>query len=125
MTLPRAAARGTGQLTAPSTALCDVGAARQHIRVPAVRQVFHPRPVFHPGDAVHRIPASMAKERKQRNDWVDRLLYVALRLVAAALHCFPVNTNLRTAKLIGSLMYRFDRRHRDRAWGTCGVASRT
>jgi KDO2-lipid IV(A) lauroyltransferase len=59
----------------------------------------------------------MAKERKERNDFVDRLVYVALRLVAAALHCFPVDTNLRTAKLIGSLMYRFDRRHRERALG--------
>jgi KDO2-lipid IV(A) lauroyltransferase len=54
---------------------------------------------------------------KERNDLVDRLQYVALRLVAAALHCFPVNTNLRTAKLIGSLMYRFDRKHRERALG--------
>jgi KDO2-lipid IV(A) lauroyltransferase len=59
----------------------------------------------------------MAKERKERNDFIDRLTYVALRLVAAALHCFPVDTNLRTAKLIGSLMYRFDRRHRERALG--------
>jgi KDO2-lipid IV(A) lauroyltransferase len=66
---------------------------------------------------VPRIPAAMAKERKERNDFVDRLVYVALRLVAAALHCFPVDTNLRTAKLIGSLMYRFDRRHRERALG--------
>jgi KDO2-lipid IV(A) lauroyltransferase len=59
----------------------------------------------------------MARERKQRKDWVDRLLYVALRLVAAALHCFPVDTNLRTAKFIGTLMYRFDRKHRERAMG--------
>ena len=66
---------------------------------------------------VPRIPAEMAKERKERNDWVDRATYVALRLVAAALHCFPVDTNLRTAKFIGSLMFRFDRRHRERAMG--------
>ena len=59
----------------------------------------------------------MAREKKQRSDFVDRLQYLALRLVAAALHCFPVDTNLRTAKLIGSLMYSFDRRHRDRALG--------
>ena len=59
----------------------------------------------------------MARERKERNDFVDRLLYLALRLVAAALHCFPVNTNLQTAKLFGSLLYRFDRRHRERALG--------
>lgn len=59
----------------------------------------------------------MARERKQRNDFVDRLQYLALRLVAAALHCFPVDTNLQTAKLIGSLLYRFDKRHRERALG--------
>jgi KDO2-lipid IV(A) lauroyltransferase len=59
----------------------------------------------------------VARERKQRNDLLDRLLYVALRLVAAALHCFPVNTNLRTAKLIGGLMYAVDRKHRERALG--------
>lgn len=32
-----------------------------------------------------------------------------------ALHCFPVNANLRTARLIGDIMYRFDRKHRNRA----------
>jgi KDO2-lipid IV(A) lauroyltransferase len=59
----------------------------------------------------------MAKERKERSGVLDRLVYAALRLVAAALHCFPVDTNLRTAKLIGTAMYRFDRRHRERAMG--------
>ncbi|HWE97895.1 MAG TPA: lysophospholipid acyltransferase family protein, partial [Tepidisphaeraceae bacterium] len=54
---------------------------------------------------------------KPRNDLLDRLAYVALRLVSMALHCFPVDTNLRTAKLIGGLLYRFDRRHRERALG--------
>lgn len=73
--------------------------------------------MFRGAARVPRIPASMAKERKERNDGVDWLLYVALRLVAAAMHCFPVNTNLRTARLIGSLMYRFDRKHRERALG--------
>ena len=59
----------------------------------------------------------MAREPKQRNDFLDRVQYVALRLVAAALHCFPVNTNLRTAKLIGRIMYAVDKKHRDRALG--------
>ncbi|MDB5353658.1 MAG: Lipid biosynthesis acyltransferase [Phycisphaerales bacterium] len=54
---------------------------------------------------------------KPRNDLLDRLTYVALRLVSMALHCFPVDTNLRTAKVIGELLYRFDRRHRERAVG--------
>src|SRR4051794_29008655 len=59
----------------------------------------------------------MPRERKERSHLVDRIQYLALRGVAAALHCFPVDTNLRTARLIGSLMYRFDKRHRDRALG--------
>lgn len=59
----------------------------------------------------------MAKEKKQRNDLLDRLQYVGLRLVAAALHCFPVDTNLRTARLIGDLLYAVDKKHRDRALG--------
>jgi KDO2-lipid IV(A) lauroyltransferase len=54
---------------------------------------------------------------KARNDLLDRLTYVALRFVAMALHCFPVDLNLQTAKLIGTLMYALDRRHRDRALG--------
>src|SRR5688572_19375776 len=52
---------------------------------------------------------------KERNDLVDRLQYVALRLVSMILHSFPVEANLRTARLIGTLMYRFDKRHRARA----------
>ncbi len=52
---------------------------------------------------------------KARNDLLDRLTYLALRLVSAALHCFPVDLNLRTARLIGRCMYRLDRRHRNRA----------
>jgi KDO2-lipid IV(A) lauroyltransferase len=55
------------------------------------------------------------KEKKPRKDWLDRLQYYALRFVSAALHCWPVNMNLRTAKLLGDLLYRFDRRHRERA----------
>lgn len=55
------------------------------------------------------------KEKKPRNDLVDRLLYVTLRLVSALLHCFPVNNNLRLAQMLGDLLYRFDRKHRERA----------
>lgn len=53
--------------------------------------------------------------KKQRNDLIDRLQYVALRVVAMLFLCFPVNTNLQTAKLLGTLLYRFDRKHRERA----------
>lgn len=45
----------------------------------------------------------------------DRALYGAVRVVAAALQCFPVDTNLRTARLLGTLIYAIDKKHRDRA----------
>ena len=55
------------------------------------------------------------KQKKPRRDWVDRGVYVALRFVSMAMHCLPVNTNLKLAKWIGDLLYRFDRKHRERA----------
>jgi KDO2-lipid IV(A) lauroyltransferase len=55
--------------------------------------------------------------KKPRNDFIDWLQYVGLRLVSAALHCWPVDANLRTAKSLGNLMYAVDRRHRERALG--------
>jgi KDO2-lipid IV(A) lauroyltransferase len=55
------------------------------------------------------------KEKKQRNSHLDWLTYVALRFVSMGLHCFPVNANLKTAKMLGDLLYRFDRKHRERA----------
>ena len=54
---------------------------------------------------------------KPRNAALDYLTYLAVRVVAALLHCFPVDANLATARLIGRIMYRFDRRHRERALG--------
>ena len=45
----------------------------------------------------------------------DWCVYVAARLVAVAMHAFPVNLNLQTARLLGSGMYLIDKRHRDRA----------
>jgi KDO2-lipid IV(A) lauroyltransferase len=51
---------------------------------------------------------------KPRNDLVDRLQYLGLRLVSMALHSFPVETNLETARYIAGLVYRFDRKHRER-----------
>jgi len=49
----------------------------------------------------------------QRFVW--RLQYTALRLAEMGLQCFPMETNLRTARLAGRLLYRLDRKHRDRA----------
>lgn len=52
---------------------------------------------------------------RPRNDLVDRLQYFALRVVNMLLHCWPVNANLNTARILGNLLYRFDRKHRERA----------
>lgn len=52
---------------------------------------------------------------KPRVDLIDRLQYLALRVVSMFLHCWPVDANLRTARLLGNLMYWLDRKHRNRA----------
>jgi KDO2-lipid IV(A) lauroyltransferase len=54
---------------------------------------------------------------KPRNKAIDLLQYLGLRLVSMGLHSFPVDANLRTAKLLGDLMYLVDLKHRDRALG--------
>ena len=48
-------------------------------------------------------------------DLRDRAIYVAARLVSVAIHAVPVNVDLEIAKLIGSIVYAVDRKHRDRA----------
>lgn len=50
---------------------------------------------------------------RQRIVWIAQ--YVALRLVEAALQCFPIEANLKTARLAGDLLYWLDKTHRDRA----------
>ena len=52
---------------------------------------------------------------KERKDWIDRLQYLGLRLASMALHSLPVELNLQSAKLLGTLLYLLDRKHRDRA----------
>ena len=52
---------------------------------------------------------------KERNDFLDRLQYFAARTVAMMMQCWPVNANLRAARRLGDLLYRFDRKHRERA----------
>jgi len=54
----------------------------------------------------------MAKPRNKLLDW---LAYLALRVFATFVHMFRLETNYRTARWIGDLLYRFDRRHRHRA----------
>ncbi|MHC4983187.1 MAG: lysophospholipid acyltransferase family protein [Planctomycetota bacterium] len=52
---------------------------------------------------------------KPRNKFLDYLAYLGLRLFAACVHMFGWEANYRTARWIGNLLYRFDRRHRERA----------
>ena len=59
-----------------------------------------------------RIRDRLAPVLLDLRDWA---IYVAARLVSIAMHMFPVDTNLQTAKLLGSLLYAVDRRHRERA----------
>ena len=52
---------------------------------------------------------------KVQNDLLDRIVYFAFRTVAVALHTFPIRAHYGLANLLGDLMFRFDRKHRDRA----------
>lgn len=54
---------------------------------------------------------------KERNDFVDRLQYIGLRVVSMFMHACPVELNLQVAKSIGNFMYAVDKKHRDRALG--------
>jgi KDO2-lipid IV(A) lauroyltransferase len=52
---------------------------------------------------------------KPRNDFIDHLAYLGLRITSMAMHWFPVDLNLRTARLMGAVWSHFDKRHRARA----------
>jgi len=52
---------------------------------------------------------------KPRNDVIDRLAYLGLRITSMAMHWFPVDLNLRTARLFGAAWSHFDKKHRARA----------
>src|SRR5215212_6301381 len=54
---------------------------------------------------------------KPRNDLLDRLVYLALRIVSMAVHSWGVDVSLELAKGVGTIMYLVDRRHRERAMG--------
>jgi KDO2-lipid IV(A) lauroyltransferase len=54
---------------------------------------------------------------RPRNKFIDYLQYLALRVFAAFVHMFQVRTSYRTARWIGELMWRVDRRHRRIACG--------
>ena len=52
---------------------------------------------------------------RKRYKALDYLQYLGLRLFAMFVHMFDWEANYRTARWIGNLLYRFDRRHRKRA----------
>jgi KDO2-lipid IV(A) lauroyltransferase len=54
---------------------------------------------------------------KPRNELIDRLQYIGARLAAMTVHSWPIALDLRVADMIGSILYRADRKHRDRAIG--------
>ena len=54
---------------------------------------------------------------KKRNKVVDYAVYVVLRLFAAFIHMLSWPVAYRAATWLGGALYRFDRRHRERALG--------
>src|SRR5688572_28282625 len=61
------------------------------------------------------LPYNPRRMAKPRSDLIDRLQYVGVRVVSMMMQCWPVNTNLCWAKLLGDALYRVDKKHRDRA----------
>jgi len=54
------------------------------------------------------------RKRKKRSKLLDFVAYLGLRTFAMFVHMFSWEANYRTARWVGDLMYRFDRRHRQR-----------
>ena len=54
---------------------------------------------------------------KPRNKPLDYVVYVAMRVLAAIVHMFSWEVNYRAAALLAELLWRVDRRHRQRALG--------
>ena len=52
---------------------------------------------------------------RPRNNLTDYLTYLAVRGVAMLFGIFPIDVNLRTARMMGWIWYRLMRRHRERA----------
>src|SRR5688572_22618643 len=65
--------------------------------------------------SVQSRPLKMGK--KERNDFLDRLVYLALRVVNMAVHSWGIGVASALAKFVGATMYALDRKHRDRALG--------
>ena len=60
------------------------------------------------------MPKRKDKHRLQRGP-VGWLQYAGMRIFSAIINVFPVEANYGLCRLLGDLMYRFDRRHRERA----------
>jgi KDO2-lipid IV(A) lauroyltransferase len=52
---------------------------------------------------------------KPRSDLLDRLVYLALRVVSMAVHSWGVGVSLELAKAVGTCLFVLDKKHRDRA----------
>jgi len=50
---------------------------------------------------------------RPRNKFLDYATYIGVRLFAMFVHMFGWEANYRTARWVGKLLFRFDRRHRD------------
>jgi KDO2-lipid IV(A) lauroyltransferase len=50
---------------------------------------------------------------RPRNKLIDLLTYLGVRTAAMFLHMFSIETNYRTARRVGDLLYRVDRKHRE------------
>ena len=55
------------------------------------------------------------KKKKKRNPIKDYLIYLGIRVLAIVVHMFDVETNLRTARFFGRLMWKYYHRGRERA----------
>jgi Kdo2-lipid IVA lauroyltransferase/acyltransferase len=58
---------------------------------------------------------SQKKKKKKHNPFVDWLIYAALRILIFILYLFDVETNLKTACLLGRLLWKYYHRGRNRA----------
>jgi KDO2-lipid IV(A) lauroyltransferase len=61
------------------------------------------------------MPESVPQKRKERNLFKDWLAYAALRVLVFILYLFSVETNLRTARFLGRLLWKYYHRGRQRA----------
>src|SRR6187455_1343111 len=55
--------------------------------------------------------------KKPRSDFLDRLVYLALRVVNMAVHSWGIGVASELAKFVGATMFAIDKKHRDRAMG--------